>query len=97
MSDLLPIVPGCTALITHSNMGNNSGEVVVGNLITANDPFVREMNCRVWSVNRDLAWIDVQTGEVIKMPRCPEKYLLRIDGGERWEQLSQEKLLELVE
>lgn len=71
---MLPIVSGCRALLI--NLPSNPGEVLVGNKKLTTHKY------KVWKINKLLEWEHLITGKRVWVKYCPERYLMRIDGGD---------------
>ena len=78
---MLPIIPGCRALIINSKL--NSGEVIVGRFIGVDPAFPDEVKC--WEVDRPMFY-KIWVNNILKFSGyenfIPERKLMRIDGGE---------------
>ena len=72
---MLPIVPGCRALIINSE--HDAGKEV---LVGVSQP--HRVYKIVWSIDKNLRWVNNKTGKIVPLSYCPETNLMRIDGGE---------------
>ena len=74
MTDLMPIVPNCLAII---RSGIDAG-LPVTVLCKEQPPFLtQDIDC--WRIDTPVSWRD-NFGYTFKDPYCPENMLLRIDG-----------------
>ena len=76
---LLPIVPGCMAVVINSVAGNNGICVTVLDYIGVHE-FVNGQN--VWQVDKSLKGVGFFGDPRPSTPFIDERLLMRIDGGE---------------
>ena len=82
MSDLIPIVPGCRAIILK---GKAAGQEVtclkfIGHPDAAQFKANTDYN-DCWEIDTAVPWVSKRSGLTLDINVFPERYLMRIDGG----------------